>query len=166
MSGGIDSPVAAWHMMKRGCRVDMVHFHSYPILSRASQEKVREIAALLTPRRTNFAPGGKVAYVFDPERVTDPGGGTPAEAPQDLPAQEGFEQTEVGGQGFEFEVKGPADGVRNGGLTIEATYGNVDGISPNAAATLILDYCGPGEHPGAPRGDLREGARCFNQRPR
>ena len=34
--------------MRRGCRVSLVHFHSYPILSHASQEKVREIAALLT----------------------------------------------------------------------------------------------------------------------
>ena len=34
--------------MRRGCRVIPVHFHSYPILSRASQEKVRELAALLT----------------------------------------------------------------------------------------------------------------------
>ncbi len=47
LSGGIDSPVAAWRMMKRGCRVVFVHFHSYPILSRASQDKVREIAKLL-----------------------------------------------------------------------------------------------------------------------
>ncbi len=48
LSGGIDSPVAAYRMMRRGCRVQLIHFHSYPILSRASQEKVREIAALLT----------------------------------------------------------------------------------------------------------------------
>ncbi len=48
LSGGIDSPVAAWRMMRRGCRVLFVHFHSYPILSRASQEKARELAALLT----------------------------------------------------------------------------------------------------------------------
>jgi thiamine biosynthesis protein ThiI len=48
LSGGIDSPVAAYRMMRRGCRVQFIHFHSYPILSRASQEKVREIAALLT----------------------------------------------------------------------------------------------------------------------
>jgi thiamine biosynthesis protein ThiI len=47
LSGGIDSPVAAFRMMRRGCSVLLVHFHSYPILSRASQEKVREIAALL-----------------------------------------------------------------------------------------------------------------------
>jgi thiamine biosynthesis protein ThiI len=48
LSGGIDSPVAAYRMMRRGCTVLFIHFHSYPILSRASQEKVREIAALLT----------------------------------------------------------------------------------------------------------------------
>jgi thiamine biosynthesis protein ThiI len=48
LSGGIDSPVAAWRMLRRGCRVLFVHFHSYPILSRASQEKARELARLLT----------------------------------------------------------------------------------------------------------------------
>ena len=48
LSGGIDSPVAAYRLMRRGCNVLLIHFHSYPILSRASQEKVREIAGLLT----------------------------------------------------------------------------------------------------------------------
>jgi tRNA uracil 4-sulfurtransferase len=48
LSGGIDSPVAAWRLMRRGCRVVFLHFHSYPVLSRASQEKVRELANLLT----------------------------------------------------------------------------------------------------------------------
>ena len=48
LSGGIDSPVAAHRMMKRGCSVTFVHFHSYPILSRASQEKARELVRLLT----------------------------------------------------------------------------------------------------------------------
>ena len=48
LSGGIDSPVAAHRMMKRGCKVTFIHFHSYPILSRASQEKARELVRLLT----------------------------------------------------------------------------------------------------------------------
>jgi thiamine biosynthesis protein ThiI len=48
MSGGIDSPVAAYRMMKRGCRVDFVHFHGAPFLSRASQQKVKDILDLLT----------------------------------------------------------------------------------------------------------------------
>lgn len=28
MSGGIDSPVAAWELMRRGCRVDYLHIHT------------------------------------------------------------------------------------------------------------------------------------------
>lgn len=48
LSGGIDSPLAAYRLMKRGCRVRFVHFHAYPILSRASIDKTREIAGLLT----------------------------------------------------------------------------------------------------------------------
>lgn len=51
LSGGIDSPVAAWRVIRRGCRTLFVHFHSYPILSRTSQEKVREIARILTERQ-------------------------------------------------------------------------------------------------------------------
>jgi thiamine biosynthesis protein ThiI len=48
LSGGIDSPVAAFRLMRRGCSVVLVHFHSYPFHSLTSQEKVREIARLLT----------------------------------------------------------------------------------------------------------------------
>jgi thiamine biosynthesis protein ThiI len=48
LSGGIDSPVAAWRLMRRGCRTQFVHFHSYPILSSASQDKARELVRLLT----------------------------------------------------------------------------------------------------------------------
>ena len=48
MSGGIDSPVAAWRMMKRGCRVVFVHFHSVPYLSSASKDKAMALARLLT----------------------------------------------------------------------------------------------------------------------
>ncbi|MDD5434964.1 MAG: tRNA 4-thiouridine(8) synthase ThiI [Nitrospira sp.] len=49
LSGGIDSPVAAWRMMKRGCSVNFVHFHSYPYQSKTSQEKVEDIAEVLSP---------------------------------------------------------------------------------------------------------------------
>ncbi len=48
LSGGIDSPVAAWRMMKRGCSATFVHFHSYPVLSRASIDKAKQLADLLT----------------------------------------------------------------------------------------------------------------------
>ena len=48
ISGGIDSPVAAWRLIRRGCRSQFVHFHSYPILSNASQEKARDLVRILT----------------------------------------------------------------------------------------------------------------------
>ncbi len=46
-SGGIDSPVAGWHMLKRGMRLDFVHFHSVPRTNPASIEKVRRLASIL-----------------------------------------------------------------------------------------------------------------------
>ena len=48
LSGGIDSPVAAYRMLKRGCKATFVHFHGRPFVTRASEEKVREIAEVLT----------------------------------------------------------------------------------------------------------------------
>ena len=48
LSGGIDSPVAAWRMMRRGCNLTFVHFHSVPFLSNASQEKAKQLAEVLT----------------------------------------------------------------------------------------------------------------------
>ncbi len=47
ISGGIDSPVAAWRMMRRGCVVDFIHFHSAPFTDAASIEKVEEIVEKL-----------------------------------------------------------------------------------------------------------------------
>lgn len=47
LSGGIDSPVAAFRMMRRGCTMTFVHFHSAPFLSRASQDKARVLVELL-----------------------------------------------------------------------------------------------------------------------
>jgi len=48
LSGGIDSPVAAYYMMKRGVTPIYIHFHSVPHVSPASIEKVRETVQLLT----------------------------------------------------------------------------------------------------------------------
>lgn len=48
ISGGIDSPVAAYRMIKRGCRALFVHFSGRPLVSRASEDKVRELVETLT----------------------------------------------------------------------------------------------------------------------
>lgn len=47
ISGGIDSPVAAYLLMKRGMRLDFVHFHSVPRTDPASLEKVEELIRIL-----------------------------------------------------------------------------------------------------------------------
>jgi thiamine biosynthesis protein ThiI len=48
ISGGIDSPVASWFAMKRGCKVVFVHFHSYPLLSKVSVEKTKKLVEILS----------------------------------------------------------------------------------------------------------------------
>jgi len=64
ISGGIDSPVAAYRMMRRGCLVSFLHFHGAPFLDRRTQEKVREIVRLLTrfqyTSRLTLVPFGEV----------------------------------------------------------------------------------------------------------
>jgi tRNA uracil 4-sulfurtransferase len=64
ISGGIDSPVAAWRMMKRGCRVVFVHFHSVPYLPDTSQMKVRALIERLTEwqyaSRLHLVPFGEI----------------------------------------------------------------------------------------------------------
>ena len=47
LSGGIDSPVAAWMMAKRGMVLEAVHFHSYPYTSQRAQQKVEELAGIV-----------------------------------------------------------------------------------------------------------------------
>ena len=48
LSGGIDSPVAAFRMMKRGMKIDCVYFHSYPYTSDEAQKKVEDLAAIIS----------------------------------------------------------------------------------------------------------------------
>ncbi|MGH2830670.1 MAG: hypothetical protein ACRDJM_09315, partial [Actinomycetota bacterium] len=122
-----------------------------------------QIAALLHEKPVSFVPEGKVAYLYDPRRIRNGGGKPAAAAASALPAQEVIQQTAPDGRvEVPFTVKGPSEGVRNGGLTIHATSGNVRGISPNANASFIVDYCGPPDHPGDEPG-CHEVVRYFNQ---
>ena len=78
ISGGFDSPVAAYRTMQRGCRLIFVHFHSVPYLDKTSQEKVRALVSLLTRHQSSsrlyLVPFGEVqrqivAQVLRPLRV-------------------------------------------------------------------------------------------------
>ncbi|QAT62275.1 tRNA 4-thiouridine(8) synthase ThiI [Acidilutibacter cellobiosedens] len=48
LSGGIDSPVAGFLMAKRGVKLSIIHYHSYPFTSERSEQKVKELAEMLT----------------------------------------------------------------------------------------------------------------------
>lgn len=47
LSGGIDSPVAGWSVMRRGCLIDAVYFHSFPFTGHKTREKVIDLAAIV-----------------------------------------------------------------------------------------------------------------------
>lgn len=47
LSGGIDSPVAGYRMVKRGMKLDCVHFESFPHTSRAAEQKAMDLAGIL-----------------------------------------------------------------------------------------------------------------------
>lgn len=48
LSGGIDSPVAAWLAMKRGCKAVLVHFHNYTLYKESVRKKITELAEKLS----------------------------------------------------------------------------------------------------------------------
>ena len=47
LSGGIDSPVAGWLMMKRGCSLGATYFHSFPYTGEKTEDKVARLASQL-----------------------------------------------------------------------------------------------------------------------
>ncbi|RPI27822.1 MAG: tRNA 4-thiouridine(8) synthase ThiI [Acidobacteria bacterium] len=73
LSGGIDSPVAAYKIMKRGCRAIFVHFHSFPHTTLEAQDKVRQLVAVLDKYQFNsdlflvpFAEAQRQVVAFTP----------------------------------------------------------------------------------------------------
>lgn len=47
LSGGIDSPVAGFRMLRRGMKIDGLYFHSHPYTSHEAQQKVEDLAKIL-----------------------------------------------------------------------------------------------------------------------
>jgi len=72
LSGGIDSPVAAWLLMKRGCEVDFLHFHAFQEFDERKGAKILRLVEILTQycfkSRVFFVP----FYPFEAEAVEAP----------------------------------------------------------------------------------------------
>ena len=74
ISGGIDSPVASYRMIKRGCRALFIHFSGRPLVSRDSEDKVHELVQILT------------AYLYDSRLYVIPFGEIQREIVLNTPA--------------------------------------------------------------------------------
>lgn len=48
LSGGLDSPVAGYRMLRRGMKIECIYFHSYPYTSEEAQKKVEDLAKVLS----------------------------------------------------------------------------------------------------------------------
>ncbi len=72
LSGGIDSPVAAWLLMKRGCEIDFLHFHAFQKFNKEKNAKILKLAKILAQycfkSRIFFVP----FYPFEAEAVEAP----------------------------------------------------------------------------------------------
>jgi hypothetical protein len=111
-----------------------------------------QISSMLTEADSDFVydPPGKVGYIFDPRRISHPGAdrlpnpGFPAQNDIDtlVPcapgACDGGEFVLEGdAPTLEFDVLGPNRGIWNGGITVEATFTNAQGIAPTASLPNI-----------------------------
>jgi hypothetical protein len=109
-----------------------------------------QLAALSNPQAPTTRLAPDVAYAPSVQRRVRVATG-PAVATTPLRAQADLAVRELAGQGAEFDVKGPADGAANGGLSAEFTFTNVDGISPETMSDVRLERYGV-DHPGDAEG--------------
>jgi hypothetical protein len=106
-----------------------------------------QLSSMLTEEDSDYVydPPGRIGYVFNPDRLEVAG----SDRPQNpgFPAQNDIDvllpcETDCGGGRFvstdqgptlEFEVEGPDVGIYNGGITVQATFPNLQGVSPTGS---------------------------------
>lgn len=74
ISGGIDSPMASFQMMKRGCKVDFLHFHSFREAKEALDYKMKGLLTLLAYPNLKFKAFFIPSYPFEIEIIRIPQG--------------------------------------------------------------------------------------------
>ncbi|MEM3700693.1 MAG: tRNA uracil 4-sulfurtransferase ThiI [Candidatus Bathyarchaeia archaeon] len=72
LSGGIDSPVAAWLLMKRGCQTDFLHFHAFQNFDEKKCQKILKLAKVLAQYNPNPTAFFVPFYPFEAEAVEAP----------------------------------------------------------------------------------------------
>jgi hypothetical protein len=119
-----------------------------------------QLAALSHAAEPAAPVAASVGYAPSVQRKVRVASATSA-APSPLRAQADLAVREIAGQGAQFDVQGPQDGVANGGLSAEFTFTNVDGISPETASDVVLERYGS-DHPGEGEG-WHEVGRWYRQ---
>ncbi|HVM11589.1 MAG TPA: hypothetical protein VM638_03810, partial [Actinomycetota bacterium] len=128
-----------------------------------------QIAALLTSGEVTYEPPGRIAYVHNPKRLRvnevlrTKNPGLPAQEDIDvlIPCQDAVAQNLEGGcdggklvlapsgapagMSFEFDVKGPAEGIWNGGITATLTYPSAAGVGRGELQGMQLQYNDEGQ---------------------
>jgi thiamine biosynthesis protein ThiI len=74
LSGGIDSPVAGWLALKRGCQLDATYFHSPPYTGGQAVEKVTELARRLAAWQQGDVRLSIVGFTDAQKRLRDASG--------------------------------------------------------------------------------------------
>lgn len=162
---GIDNEMALSHLSNCGTgtcfvpEVEQLHVDGNKGLIYA------QISSLLFEKPVRYQPGGTIGYINDPARVRNRRSSTASATRAELPVQEAIRRiSPTGVHSFAFDVKGPKDGVQNGGMSIELTFANARAVSPaTVPAEYVLEFCGAPEEPGDAAGTCEEVARYFNQ---
>ncbi len=122
-----------------------------------------QLASLFTEENVQYDPPGKIGYVFNPHRLQVDAQARPARSR--LPAQNDIEAVlpcldgapdSLGGcdggtfvpsvsPSFEFDVKGPVEGVFNGGVSVVVTKPNALGVSDGNAFGMQLQHFDEGQ---------------------
>lgn len=73
LSGGIDSPVAAWLLMKRGCQIDCLHFHAFQKFDEKRCSKILQLIKVLSQYGSGVSKAFFIPfYPFEAEAVEAP----------------------------------------------------------------------------------------------
>jgi len=123
----------------------------------------------LKPEGRRFATKGRVGYLHNPGVIKEKTNRLKAPPKfAQLPTQKDIpdvQLTEANAFTYEFDVKGPKDGVYNGGIAVTLTCANAQGVSPCALTEAKLQRKASGPHKDHSEGEWETVNSYYNQSP-
>jgi hypothetical protein len=144
---GIDNEMSMSHISN--CGIGSCYLHDFEQLHVDGNKSLvyAMVNYTLQPEDTTFRVPGTVAYVYNPKVLSNPGQLVQAPKSRKLEPQAPIhaQLTPANGFTYEFEIKGPTQGVYNGGVEAKATPVNVGAISGFSLTKLSLERYRLGE---------------------